>query len=445
MRLHTLSIFLFLCVFTALPLCLGRVHGVTSPSKNAYVKGSGDLKTANATNMTALQMHSSFFDRSKDGIITIKETYQGMRALGFSYPISVAGAIFINGALSRKTRPPGTPPTITLPIYIKNIKKGKHGSDTNAYDSKGRFVPKKFEKIFKKYAKTNPNALTKTELDMMLQGYKDMGDIKGQIAAQSEWKLLYFIAKDKDGLLQKDIVRGVYDGSEKTRNKQKKTAMCLQRLSTFLFLCVFTAFALGRANGEASPSQNGTGDSKATDVTPLQMHASFFDRNKDGIVTLKETYEGMRAIGCSVPVSAGGALFINGLLSPKTRPPGKSASASLPIYIENISKGKHGSDTDSYDSQGRFVPEKFEQIFIKYAKTNPNALTSKELDDMLQANKDSGDTKGQIAAQGEWKLLYDLAKDKDGFLQKDTIRGVYDGSLFYKLEQARSSSKNEKS
>ncbi|KAJ4764043.1 Caleosin [Rhynchospora pubera] len=221
--------------------------------------------------------------------------------------------------------------------------------------------------------------------------------------------------------------------------------MRLQKLSTLLFLCVFTALALGRANGKASSSQNGTGDSKATDMTPLQMHASFFDRNKDGMVTLKETYQGMRAIGCSVPVSAAGSLFINGFLSPKTRPPGKSASASLPIYIENINKGKHGSDTDSYDSQGRFVPEKFEQIFMKYAKTNPNALTSKELDDMLKGNKDPGDTKGPIAAQGEWRLLYDLAKDKDGFLQKDTIRGVYDGSLFYKLEQARSSSKIKKS
>ncbi|KAJ4816748.1 Caleosin-related family protein [Rhynchospora pubera] len=220
MRRHTLSIFLFLCVFTALPLCLGRVKGVTSSLKKAlHVKGSGDVKT---TNMTALQMHASFFDRDKDGIITMKETYQGMRALGYSYAISVASALFINGALSRKTRPPETPATITLPIYINNIKNGKHGSDTDAYDSNGRFVPKKFEKILKKYAKTNPNALTEGELDNMLQGNKDAGDTTGQIAARAEWNLLYRIAKDKDGLLQKDTVRGVYDGSLFFKLEQKR-------------------------------------------------------------------------------------------------------------------------------------------------------------------------------------------------------------------------------
>jgi peroxygenase len=30
-------------------------------------------------------------------------------------------------------------------------------------------------------------------------------------------------------------------------------------------------------------------------------------------------------------------------------------------------------------------------------------------------------------------MLYDLAKDKDGRLQKDTARAVYDGALFYQL------------
>ena len=30
-------------------------------------------------------------------------------------------------------------------------------------------------------------------------------------------------------------------------------------------------------------------------------------------------------------------------------------------------------------------------------------------------------------------MLYDLAKDKDGRLLKDTVRAVYDGALFYQL------------
>jgi len=39
----------------------------------------------------------------------------------------------------------------------------------------------------------------------------------------------------------------------------------------------------------------------------------------------------------------------------------------------------------------------------------------------------------RVAAKAEWEILYDLAKDKDGRLQKDTVRAVYDGALFYQL------------
>jgi len=39
----------------------------------------------------------------------------------------------------------------------------------------------------------------------------------------------------------------------------------------------------------------------------------------------------------------------------------------------------------------------------------------------------------RVAAKAEWGMLYELAKDKDGLLQKDTVRAVYDGSLFYQL------------
>lgn len=40
-----------------------------------------------------------------------------------------------------------------------------------------------------------------------------MSYILCSIAALSEWKILYFLCKDQNGLLRKEIVRGVYDGS----------------------------------------------------------------------------------------------------------------------------------------------------------------------------------------------------------------------------------------
>ena len=50
----------------------------------------------------------------------------------------------------------------------------------------------------------------------------------------------------------------------------------------------------------------------------------------------------------------------------------------------------------------------------------------------------------RIAALGEWKMLYTLGKDKNGLLQKETVRAVYDGSLFEKLEEEHSGRKQKK-
>ncbi|XP_074567759.1 putative peroxygenase 4 isoform X2 [Curcuma longa] len=188
----------------------------------------------------------------------------------------------------------------------------------------------------------------------------------------------------------------------------------------------------------SSPPGGSEGEEEAN-LTPLQRHVAFFDRNNDGIIYPSETYQGFRAIGCGVVLSAVSAVFINGFLSPKTNP-GKSPFPYFPIYVKNIQEGKHGSDTGVYDSEGRFVASKFEEIFQKHAMTNPEALSSKELKEMLKANQEPNDRKGGLASWTEWRVLYNLCKDKEGFLHKDTIRAVYDGSLFLKLEKERQSS-----
>ena len=63
---------------------------------------------------------------------------------------------------------------------------------------------------------------------------------------------------------------------------------------------------------------------------------------------------------------------------------------------------------------------------------------------MLKANREPNDRRGWFASWTEWKILYVLCKDKHGLLHKETIRGVYDGSLFERMEKERSAAAAKK-
>ncbi|CAA0328224.1 unnamed protein product [Arabidopsis thaliana] len=159
-----------------------------------------------------LQRHVAFFDRNKDGIVYPSETFQGFRAIGCGYLLSAVASVFINIGLSSKTRP-GKGFSIWFPIEVKNIHLAKHGSDSGVYDKDGRFVASKFEEIFAKHAHTHRDALTNEELKQLLKANKEPNDRKGWLAGYTEWKVLHYLCKDKNGLLHKDTVRAAYDGS----------------------------------------------------------------------------------------------------------------------------------------------------------------------------------------------------------------------------------------
>jgi peroxygenase len=170
------------------------------------------------------------------------------------------------------------------------------------------------------------------------------------------------------------------------------------------------------------------------DYTVLQQLCAFFDRNGDGIIYPQETYEGFRALGYSPTISVLAAIVINGSFSYPTYD-GWIPDPRFPIYLSKVHRTKHGSDTEVYDTEGRFLPSKFEEIFNKYAKTRPDAMTYEEILRMTDGMRNVNDPYGWSAAKLEWGFTYWLVKDEEGFASKEKIRGVYDGSFFDQVER----------
>ncbi|OIW30458.1 Caleosin-domain-containing protein [Coniochaeta ligniaria NRRL 30616] len=167
----------------------------------------------------------------------------------------------------------------------------------------------------------------------------------------------------------------------------------------------------------------------------LQQHLDFFDQDRDGIIYPLDTFRGFRRLGFGYLLSLLSVLIIHSNFSYPTLP-SIIPDPLFRIYIQSIHTCKHGSDSGTYDTEGRFVPQKFEDIFSKYAE-GKDGLTIWDLWDLHKGQRLYLDPIGWFAQIFEWLATYLMLWPEDGKMKKEDIRGVFDGSIFYTIAARR--------
>jgi peroxygenase len=184
-------------------------------------------------------------------------------------------------------------------------------------------------------------------------------------------------------------------------------------------------------------------DPDMENMTVARAHVHFWDKDKDGVIWPWDTYRGFREIGFGFILSFIAIFFIHGSFSYATAP-SWIPDPFFRIWTKRMHKGKHGSDNGVYDSEGRFVPERFEATFTKYgSKVNTQqGLYKDDIKSIAWNNMCAFDPFGWSAERIEWWAFWYIAHDKDGFVSKEKVRAMYDGTLWYILAEETKNRRN---
>jgi peroxygenase len=166
--------------------------------------------------------------------------------------------------------------------------------------------------------------------------------------------------------------------------------------------------------------------------TVLQQHCDFFDTDHDGILWPRDTYVGFRALGFGILLSLLAVVVIHGNFSWPTVPYWPLMDPWGRIWLERIHHDKHGSDSGTFDHEGRFVPQGFEDFWSKFG-TPEGTMDKWQLWSAVSAQRVLWDPVGWGGAVFEWLATWLLFWPQDGVLKKEEVRGVFDGSVFYEI------------
>ncbi|KAK0610968.1 Caleosin related protein-domain-containing protein [Immersiella caudata] len=178
------------------------------------------------------------------------------------------------------------------------------------------------------------------------------------------------------------------------------------------------------------------------DYTVLQQHILFWDRDCDGQICPWNTYVGFREIGFNFLFSLFAMFIIHLCFSYPTR----LAYSYIPdprfrLFVGGIHKAKHGSDSGTYDREGRFVPQAFEDMFAKWDVGGRGSLSAWELWNMIAGHRVAMDPFGWGAGVFEFGTTFLLAQE-NGRVSKEDMRRIYDGSIFWHIRALRRKGKS---
>jgi peroxygenase len=161
----------------------------------------------------------------------------------------------------------------------------------------------------------------------------------------------------------------------------------------------------------------------------LEQHCSFFDPDGDGVIWPTDTYRTCRSFDWKIPTSLFFTGFLHIVQSYNTNP-GWVPDPFFRLWVKNAYMNKHGSGTGTFDSEGRFRPQPFEDFFTKFDKDGKGGLTKWELWHGLRRSRLAFDFFGQVSAMFEWGFAWVLIWPEDGILRKEDVRKLCDGSLY---------------
>lgn len=174
--------------------------------------------------------------------------------------------------------------------------------------------------------------------------------------------------------------------------------------------------------------------------TALQRHVDFFDRDGNGVLTIREIASGLNRLQIGpfvtrLPV----AILVALLLGRKTW---GVVYPTLTINVDAIHRGRHKSTTGIFGPDGELDEARFVELFQRYDGDRDGFIEESELGGMMRGIASPGfaNALSRFLARQELPTLMrefgERRADGATVLSRETLGQFYAGDLFPKLADA---------